>query len=313
MKLRFDAWMEHCLYDPERGYYARRVEAVGKGGDFTTTPELTPALGTAVAAQIKEEWAAHGKRLPLIELGAGTGALSAQVRKELGWKPFLKHGIVEVSAGLRERQQERLGKKVSWYSSITEALKAYQGEALIFSNEFVDAFPVRIFKQDKEGWRELYLEISGDRVEEKWEETEGLPESTVFSQKWPIGQRVEVHDSYAAFLKELKAQLRVGSLLTVDYGEEAAGLYERRPSGSIRAYFLQQRLEGHEVYGNMGRQDLTADVNFSDLLRWTPDWQKEFLLTQAEFLKKHTTHKGEMINPLGAGQAFKVLLQRVTT
>ena len=51
--LRFDRFMELALHDPERGYYARRIRGVGKGGDFTTTPMLTPALGKAVAAWAK--------------------------------------------------------------------------------------------------------------------------------------------------------------------------------------------------------------------------------------------------------------------
>ena len=61
-------------------------------------------------------------------------------------------------------------------------------------------------------------------------------------------------------------------MLTIDYGGAAEDIYHRRPRGTIRAYLLQHRLEGPAVYENPGRQDLTADVNFTDLIEWSGDW-----------------------------------------
>jgi N utilization substance protein A len=34
--IRFDVFMQRALHDPERGYYARRIRCIGRGGDFTT-------------------------------------------------------------------------------------------------------------------------------------------------------------------------------------------------------------------------------------------------------------------------------------
>jgi len=317
MKLRFDQWMDKCLYDPERGYYSRKVKTVGKGGDFTTTPELTSSLGNAIAEWIREEWKRVGRQLPVIELGAGTGVLAEQVRKSLGWKSRLgfQHGIVEVSEGLREAQSERLGHKVRWYSSAQEAVKAYGGNCLIYSNEFVDTFPVRIFQKREEEWLELFLVIHDGRVSEEWERVEMLPESSLFSRDWQEGQRVEVHESYRSYFKEFTSEMKGGAVLTIDYGEELEELYQRRPKGSIRAYFMQERVEGGMIYENMGRQDLTADVNFSDLRKWGEknDWMNADYKNQHEFLA--STPRGNkwdqaVIDPLGAGSAFKILIQR---
>jgi SAM-dependent MidA family methyltransferase len=58
-------------------------------------------------------------------------------------------------------------------------------------------------------------------------------------------------------------------MLTIDYGANSAEeIYDRRPGGTMRAYHRQQRIEGGGIYARFGRQDLTSDVNFADLVRW---------------------------------------------
>ena len=92
-----------------------------------------------------------------------------------------------------------------------------------------------------------------------------LPTSTVFPQPWPVGQRVEVHESFRVWLRAWLPGWNSGVMLTIDYGDTCPALYRRRPRGTLRAYAHHQRLEGREIYGAFGLRDLTADVNFSDL------------------------------------------------
>jgi len=107
-------------------------------------------------------------------------------------------------------------------------------------------------------------------------------------------------------------------MLTIDYGCQAGDLYFRRPRGTVRAYFIQQRLEGPAIYQNPGRQDLTADVNFTDLQAWSSPYAGTVnLITQREFLHPHAdptdpadTHA---MDAHGAGAAFMVLDQRRAT
>ena len=79
---------------------------------------------------------------------------------------------------------------------------------------------------------------------------------------------------------------------------------------------MQQRLEGPEIYRNPGRQDLTADVNFSDLIRW-PDapMQTVRLCSQRDFLLPHADPANpadvHACDPDGAGAAFMVLDQEL--
>ena len=98
-------------------------------------------------------------------------------------------------------------------------------------------------------------------------------------------------------------------MLTIDYGATVGNLYHRRPQGSVRAYLLQQRLEGRAIYDNPGRQDITADVNFTDLQNWSHPWMLvQKISTFREFLQNTG---GELLaDPQGAGDAFLVLDQK---
>jgi SAM-dependent MidA family methyltransferase len=136
------------------------------------------------------------------------------------------------------------------------------------------------------------------------------------------GQRVEVGDACRAWLQSWGAQWKRGAMLTIDYGDTFPEIYHRRPHGTVRAYALQQRLAGPEVYENMGRQDITADVNFTDLVAWGEElgWTTVQFTTQREFILQNLGGPGRrvqnrpadafVLDEHGAGTAFKVLLQR---
>jgi SAM-dependent MidA family methyltransferase len=77
-----------------------------------------------------------------------------------------------------------------------------------------------------------------------------------------------------------------GEMLTIDYGNTSDQMYLRRPNGSLRAYLLQQRIEGTGIYQNPGLQDITADVNFTDLVEWSEPWLHPHQLANlTEFLQ----------------------------
>ncbi|HEX5790542.1 MAG TPA: SAM-dependent methyltransferase [Luteolibacter sp.] len=326
MRLPFDQFMRRALYDPQHGYYTRHIAGVGSRGDFTTAPMLGEHLGQAIsrwaALALKETKCHH-----LIEIGPGTGELARQVWSRLPlalrWSTTLH--LVETSPRLTQLQQQNLGRRVRWHASPTEALAACQGRAVIYSNELVDAFPVRRFRKTTDGWREIGVEISPSSplpsslqsstfdlgpstFTECLLEAEVLPDSTIFDQIWHSGQCVEVHESYRDWLSQWLPLWQTGRMLTIDYGAEAKDLYHRQPEGSIRAYLLQQRLTGADIYQNISRQDLTADVNFSDLIAWSSPHLKTLKLSRlADFLP--STAPAPLRDADGAGRAFQVLDQ----
>lgn len=309
--LRFDHFMNAVLHHPEFGYYARRIRGIGQRGDFTTTAVLSPALGRAVA-----HWAATAMRKTacrnLIELGPGAGTLAAAVLHHLPWR--LRHRcrlhLVETSGPLRAKQSQLLTKHVSWHASAADALRACGGNACLYSNEFADAFAVRRLRQIDGHWQELHL-LPGHEV---WLSSSDLPQSIHITHPWPNGQIIEVHESYQSWLAETLPLWKSGRFLTIDYGARCRDLYHRQPRGSLRAYFHQQALTGPDVYAHPGFQDLTADVNFSDLIQWSSPWVgSHSLITQREFLLPYidTADPADLyaIDPDGPGTAFLCLDQ----
>lgn len=307
----FEQFMAWALHDPERGYYARRITGVGARGDFTTAPMLSDAPARAIAA-----WAAKALRetgcRDLIEIGPGEGTLAAAVLKFLPWQVRWKTRLhlIETSRPLAERQQRLLGKRPGWHRHVAQALETCHGRAVIFSNELVDAFPVRRFRKTADGWLEMAVRFDENRVaHESLLPPAELPDSSGFSDGHPPGQIVEVHQSYQKYLADWLPAWKAGRMLTIDYGATAEKLYHRRPHGTLRAYLFQQRLEGPAIYQNPGRQDLTADVNFSDLMRWSEPWVTEQrLLDFRDFLCGTSAHP--FTENSGAGEAFLVLDQR---
>ncbi|MEY3895566.1 MAG: hypothetical protein RLZZ214_1085 [Verrucomicrobiota bacterium] len=306
----FEQFMTKALHDPLQGYYARRITGVGRRGDFTTAPMLSDAPARAIAA-----WAARALRETgcrnLIEIGPGEGTLAAGVLRHLPWhvRWRTRLHLVETSTPLAERQRELLGRRASWHRTPQDALAACGGKAVIFSNELVDAFPVRRFQKTELGWQELAVRIDERRhAHESLLPPAKLPDSSGFLASHASGQRIEVHESYHRFLKGWLPSWKSGRMLTIDYGATTQNLYFRRPGGSLRGYLFQQRLEGSAIYENPGRQDLTADVNFTDLQTWSQPWiNGDKLTTLGEFLQ--TSPEGRLTDVHGAGGAFLVLEQ----
>ena len=311
----FRVFMEKALYDPEVGYYTANIEGVGgRGADFSTSATLMTDLARSIAAWIQVDLKRHRRNGPVIahvvEIGPGDGTLLFNILRHLNRRVrrTLTFHLVEISPRLEALQRERLAKfgNIQWHREVTGALDAAAGHALVYSNELVDAFPATALQRTGEGhWEEICVSFS---------ETDGLKEvlrpfdlSSVFSlsscSKYEANQRVEIHQSYHEYLATWLPRLEAGSILTIDYGDTVEHLYERRPLGTLRAYWKQQRFEGPpEIYARFGKQDLTADVNFTDLADWGESHGLETvsLDTQAAF-----TGSSEP-----AAEAFRVLHQR---
>jgi SAM-dependent MidA family methyltransferase len=311
--LRFDRFMEAALHDPERGYYRRRIREVGRAGDFSTSASLSPVLGRAIG-----HWAAAAMKSTgcrdLIELGPGSGELAEAILAALPWHQRIRvrFHLVETSEPLRKVQAERLGNRVRWHHSAVSALSACDGAACIYSNEFVDAFPVRRFKNQGGQWLEEFVTPGASQ----WQPAGKLPPGSVFGRDWDEGQVVEVHASYHEWLNEVIPHWKSGRMLTIDYGQPVHDLHHRRPAGSLRGYFHHQLVTGPELLERPGYQDLTADVNFTDLIEWPkPRLNPVSCLTQSDFLSSHIDAQspadGFLAHAGGAGGAFLCLDQVV--
>jgi SAM-dependent MidA family methyltransferase len=326
--LSFESFMATALYAPDFGYYTARIRDVGRTGDFSTSAHTDSLLGQALA-----RWARHhrpklppARRWHLIEIGGGNGQLAATILRHLGIRGRwgLTYHLVEVSAPLREKQKHLLrGHRVCWHDSAAEALAAAGGDALLFSNELVDAYPCQRLQYDGSTWHELGIAITHDRLHEatrplSLEAVAALDSSALTYSRQAAPQIVEIHTAYRRDLQKTAAALRHGAWLTIDYGDTFPDLYYRQPLGTARGYFHHLRIAGMDLYTRPGQQDLTADVNFTDLQRWgqAAGLHHDHLETQHHFLHRwlgpiapRSTDDARLLDPAGAGGAFRVLQQ----
>ncbi|MFZ4767382.1 MAG: SAM-dependent methyltransferase, partial [Roseimicrobium sp.] len=247
--------MDRALHGNE-GYYAARVHSVGRTGDFATAASVSSALGEAVASWLDQELRQWPDVRTVIEVGGGDGLLSHAALSAIGWwkRQRLRWCMVETSPTLRAQQQARLGSRAHWFDTLPAAMMACQGKALLFHNELVDAFPVRLLQwsASKHSWDEVWLEqISGGWFERLEPAVISLAERqthrALCSDHWtttPLrdGQRVELPAAYCRWLHSWAPAWRLGSMLTVDYGDAFPNLYYRRPRGTVRGYLRHQTL-----------------------------------------------------------------------
>jgi len=323
-EMSFEDFMAMALYDPEVGYYTTGISDVGgRGGDFATSASLSGGLGRAIAGWGRSEMRsllAKGGPVHLIEVGGGNGALAAAVLKSLGWwqRRRVRYHLVEISPRLQEKQRKSLARcDVTWHDEITSALRAAKGRALIFSNELVDAFPAKWLRWDGTRWEEVFVAYDpskglGEVFRKLPVDLSPIDLSAMDLTEPPSGQRIEILPSFRQWLQDLSPHWHEGAMLTIDYGAESAEeIYHRRPGGTMRAYHRQQRIEGGGIYARLGKQDLTSDVNFADLVRWGEElgWETAELTTQREFLQRHRA-EADLAAGEGVGEAFQVLVQR---
>ncbi|MEM8955477.1 MAG: SAM-dependent methyltransferase [Verrucomicrobiota bacterium] len=260
----------------------------------------------------------------LLEIGPGNGSLAHDLLAALPWRlrRKTKLHLVEISPRLQTLQKQRLKKyqkQISWHTDITDALSHIDQDAHLFvlSNELVDAFSASIHEFDphKNTWQKLHLAFTPDKGIKEILIPSSPPAGDWNLESLDSTQRVETHESYHSWIASWTPSLPTQTtLLTIDYGDTIDRLYHRQPRGTIRAYYRQQRLTGPEVYARFGKQDLTADVNFSTLIDQGDELglKTHSLQNQHDFILTHlpnTAPDHRLINPEGPGSAFKILHQ----
>lgn len=314
--LSMDKYMELALFDEQGGYYNNNIADIGVRGDFSTSATISDLLARSLVARWKQACDACGRLLPFLEIGGGNGDLAMGISRSLSFWDRLRvrYLMVDKSRTLRDFQKMACGTFVRVYATIEEALQYAKGRAFIFSNELPDAFPARQFVYQGGEWLELGLSVVEGQITRVAARTP-LPSSTVFDHWAREGQIVEVHESYHIWYAGWQKLWCCGTLVTIDYGELVEKLYYRRPQGSLRGYKAHNMLSVDELPPLTGHCDITADVNFSDLLRLANECpgDKVQYMSQHDFLAPYARpdHPGDrhLIAVPGAGDHFRVLLQ----
>ncbi|MEM6741191.1 MAG: SAM-dependent methyltransferase [Pseudomonadota bacterium] len=153
-------YMAECLLDPTHGYYTTR-DPLGAAGDFTTAPEISQMFGELVGLALAQAWLDQGAPEPitLAELGPGRGTLMADLlratRTVPGFAAAARVHLVERSPTLRAAQAERLPASTQWHNDVADLPE--NRPLFLVANEFFDALPIRQFRRDAQGWREVMI------------------------------------------------------------------------------------------------------------------------------------------------------------
>ncbi len=285
--ITFARYMELALYHPAHGYYRQARPGPGRAGaDFLTAPETHPIFGQAIARQINEMRDRLGDPpgFTIREYAAGGGALAASILAEL--RPGARYEAIDVN----EHRRDELAERLPGVAALAEAPRGRQLTGVVIANELLDAFPVhRVVVRDGR-LREIHVRRNpsgtGFADDEREPSTPLLAERLAAEDvRLGEGRQAEINLGIDAWIGEVARDLDRGYVLIVDYGYPAAELYSaKRGAGTLLGY------SGHRVvedpYAAVGRQDLTAHVDFTAVERAAAAFGLTTLglTSQAEFL-----------------------------
>jgi len=340
--ITFAEYMRECLYHPIHGYYSRGESK--RFADYYTSVDVHPIFGRLLARQFAEMWQQLDRpaEFTLVEAGAGAGRLASHILE------FARAKLPEFYEALRytavERSPSRCDQLASRLTRFVQDGKCQPAIELparipagcVFSNELLDALPVHRVLQQKDALRELFVACDGANFSEL-----SLPLSTCAITEYFAAQQITLEDSQQAeagleacdWITEIARRLDRGFVLTIDYGHEAAHLFDsHHMAGTVLAYANHRAAE--DFYAAPGEQDLTAHVNFTALRLWGQRHGLETLglVTQAAFLLalgkgndfadlyddgmdetdrvRSRLRLKTLIFPEGMGERFQVLLQQ---
>ena len=273
--MTFARFMELALYDAAGGYYRGAEPRPGRSGDFLTAPEAHPIFGQALANQLVEVWERLDRPAPFVvrEHGAGTGALAEAILDQIERaRPELLAVLRYVPVEIDTRRVEAFGERLSAAGLADRIAPADDDRpftGVVLANEVLDALPVHRIGVHAGSLAERFVGVGADgRLVDAW----GPPSTPALGERLQAdgvrlaeGQSGEVCLALDRWIADAVQSQERGLVLLIDYGARASELYDamRRPQGTVRA-FVRHRISG-DLYGHIGRQDLTAHVDLTAL------------------------------------------------
>lgn len=329
-------FIETVLYHPEKGYYMKEGNKIGKEGDFYTTSNVSNIYGKMIAKWYGKLVLEYGLPPEVCEIGAGTGRFAAAFIEEWSnnMKIPLSYTIIETSPFHRRLQQE----KIHFNENIKQVMELSDinpFEGLIFSNELFDALPVHVIQKLDNELYEIMVTIKDNRLAEMPVRIQNKRILDFLSRQKLVldeSQRIEIPLAMIEFIHSISSYLRKGIMATVDYGyTNEEWMVPARKDGSLRGYYRHQLI--NNVLHHPGEMDITSHIHFDALIQYGEDSGLSFIrkLRQDEFflsvgiLKELQDHFDpnpfsevskrnrairSLILPSGMSSSFHVILQQ---
>jgi SAM-dependent MidA family methyltransferase len=339
--ITFAEYMRECLYHPVHGYYSQ--PEAKEFADYYTSVDVNPIFGRLLTRQFSEMWEVLGKPAGflLVEAAAGTGRLAGHIldfaqAKLPEFYEAIRYVAVERSPARCDQMTERLAYHVQTGTcKVSVEIPNKIPSGCVFSNELLDALPVHRVIQQNGIWQEIFVGHDGRAFSEELMELSTCAIRQYFAvQEIALrdGQQAEAGLEACDWIAEIGRRVERGFVLTIDYGHDAADLFDAyHMAGTVLAYGDHRASE--EFYKAPGEQDLTAHVNFTALRMWGERSglkslgmvsQTAFLMalgkgnefadlcdegiSEAERVKARLQLK-TLIYPEGMGERFQVMVQ----
>jgi len=272
-KISFADFMQAALYTPKLGYYMNDAAKFGPDGDFVTAPGISPLFSQCIATQCAQIFAQLNTRMSIIEFGAGTGIMAADILLYLEQLDCLPeyYYIIEISPQLKMRQRTTLQKNcahllqhIIWL----DELPVERINAIVLANEVLDAMPVELFTKADGQDRQRFV---GEKNEQfVFFDAEIENRALKLALQDLTKQGIDFADSYyseinlqiGTWLAKIQRSLQQGVILLIDYGYTRQEYYHpQRASGTLQCHYQ------HSVHVDplrlVGLQDITAHVDFT--------------------------------------------------
>lgn len=270
--ITFADFMESALYHPEYGYYTSPRFALGKEGDFTTAPEISPVFAQCFAHQCQPIILELGDA-DILELGAGSGKLAADLLKELHALNCLPqhYYIFEISETLRNKQKAYLQQtcpdffaRITWLETLPEKLTG-----IIIANEVLDALPFNCIRFEKDEIKERV--VCWENEQFAWKIKPASPELQSIAAEIDMqcglagNYESEVNLQLSAFVRDVANTLERGVILFSDYGYGQHEYYHpQRNQGTLTCFYQHRKHDNPFLWP--GLQDITAHVDFTRVI-----------------------------------------------
>lgn len=270
--ISFADYMQMALYEPGLGYYSAGARKFGTAGDFVTAPELSRIFTACLARQCRQVLKTLDHPA-ILECGPGSGVMACDLLQILEQEDCLpeKYFMLEVSADLRQRQQQLLREKIPHLASRVIWLAQLPQEPLtgiILGNEVLDAMAVHRIMLAEGKCHELTV----TQLEDRFAWTARAPAPGLQSQvsrvlgnrlpQLPEGYTTEINSGIGPWLTTLAKTLQRGVMLFIDYGYPRQEYYHpQRTTGTLLCHYRHHVHDDPFLYP--GLQDITAAVDFT--------------------------------------------------
>ncbi len=311
--------MHQALYHPEHGYYSSGRCAIGRKGDYFTNVSVGPLFGRLLCAQFAEIWERLGKinNFVIVEQGAHDGQFAHDVlesaqKRAPEFFAALRYRIVEPFPILRERQARTL-QPFREKIECCDSLQSFVG--VHFSNELLDAMPVRLVNDGVE----KFVDLEGDKfVLIQRPQSEGASASSgavaLAKSGEPPMARGAFNQPALDWIDDVAGNLQRGYVIAIDYGRLGD---EFQASVQVRA----EHRNLDSPFDQIGHADITMQVDWSSVverarangLRLAGFTDQHHFLTGiiSEFglpdSQKLTRELQTLLHPEMLGRAFQVL------